>query len=591
MLYRYFIILVFLFTTASQVSANGDSWKDILKERKGTVKFYWYPNNVIIANSRDIIDGIEHDLAVSFVQYLEKQHNVSIDLEWIETNSFEEVIKLVRNGKGGTFGASSISITEKRNEYLNFTAPYMADVAVLISNEKLNVALSLEELKEVFNNKTAVSITNTTLVESLDKLKEKLRIDFTIEYVKNSGDIISKVSELDNSFGYVDIANFLVAVDNNSNIKRQFFLPVKLEGLAMIYPKQSDWVEPVADYFNSAQFEVDRIKIITKYLGANASEIIDRISKSADFGPLEEIIISNREKEAQYERLLEATKNDQASAKLTITLISILIVVLVILILLYALYRIKSQNNQRLLEQQKLVEQANDQLRSLNEEKNNLIKVLAHDLRSPLSNILNGSQIIESSEKLSAQGEKLVGFIMESSKKMSSLIDKILDVDAIETGRHNLTIESCAVNELLTHVVQANKSKAEKKSILLSISKSENFVVEADKIYLSQVIDNLVSNAIKYSKEKSNVQISCTEVGNMIRISVSDEGPGLTEGDKKKLFKKYQQLSARPTKGEMSIGLGLSIVKLFTELMGGHVSYDTKLGKGTTFHVFLKAAN
>ncbi|WP_425391521.1 ATP-binding protein [Ekhidna sp.] len=588
-MFRYLqLAFLLVLTSTSEVLANGDTWKNILSDKQGIVEFYWYPNNVIIENSRDIIDGIEHDLAISFIRFLEASHNVSIELRWIETDSFEEVIDKVKNGKGGTFGASSISITEQRSEYLNFTAPYMADVAVLISNSNLNVALSLDELKEVLDGNTAVSITNTTLVESLIKLKANLGVNFSIKYVKNSGDIIKRVSELENSFGYVDIANFLVAVDKNTNIKRQFFLPIKLEGLSIIYPKGSDWNKPVKDYFESQQFEEDRKRIIQKYLGANATEIIDRISKSAEMGPLEEIVISNREKEAQYERLLEAAKKDQDSVRLTIILISILIVVLVVLVLLYALYRIKSQNNDRLLEQQRLVEEANEQLRSLNEEKNNLIKVLAHDLRSPLSNILNGSQIVESNEKLSEQGQKLLGFIMDSSQKMSSMIDKILDVDAIETGRHNLKIEHIDIHETLQQIIKENETKANKKSIQIIANLQKDLIVEADKIYTAQVIDNLVSNAIKYSGENAKVEITCQPVGEMVRISVKDEGPGLTKEDEKKLFKKYQQLSARPTKGEMSIGLGLSIVKLFTELMGGQVSYETELGKGTSFHVYLK---
>ncbi|MEQ9009662.1 MAG: HAMP domain-containing sensor histidine kinase, partial [Ekhidna sp.] len=335
----------------------------------------------------------------------------------------------------------------------------------------------------ILEGNTAISISNTTLVESLDRLKGQLDIDFSIEYVKNSGNIIDRISEVPNSFGYVDIANFLVAVDNNTDVKRQFFMPIKLQGLALIYTKNTDWDEPVEDYFNSSQFEKDKQEIITRYLGNNASEIIDRISKSAEIGPLEEIVLSNREKEAQYERLLESAKRDQDSERLTLILVTIILVVLVVLSLLFALYRVKSSNNDRLLEQQKLVEQANDQLRALNEEKNNLIKVLAHDLRSPLANILNGSQIIESSEELSDQGKKLLGFILQSSEKMSSLIDKILDVDAIETGRHNLKIEPFKLKPLLDQVVTENASKAKEKSIEINLKLSNNPSVLADKVY------------------------------------------------------------------------------------------------------------
>lgn len=588
--FKSIIFFLLYLISLSDLLASGDSWEKILKDKRGVVEFYWYPNNVIIENSLDIIDGIEHDLAVSFINYLNQKHGLSIELKWIEIGKFEEVMRIVSEGTGGTFGASSISITEKRSKYVNYTAPYMADVSVLISNSKLPIALSLEELGNILEGNIAISITNSTLDESLNLLKKQLGIDFSVEYVSNSGNIIDKISKVPNSFGYVDIANFLVAVDNNEKIKRQFFMPVKLEGLALIYSKKSDWTAPVNDYFKSEQFKNDKQSIIIKYLGENATGIISRISKSAEIGPLEEIVLSNREKEAQYERLLDAAKRGQDSERLTIILISIILVVLVVLSLLYALYRVKSQNNNRLLEQQRLVEEANSQLRGLNEEKNNLIKVLAHDLRSPLSNILNGSQIIESSEDLSEQGKKLLGFILQSSEKMSSLIEKILDVDAIETGRHNLKIEQFDLKQVVEQVVTDNRPKAKEKSIKIDLNFSGNSIVKADKIYTSQVIDNLISNAIKYSRVKSAATIHVEESDQMVKVSVTDQGPGLTEEDKKKIFKKYQQLSARPTKGEMSIGLGLSIVKLFTERMGGKVSYDTELGKGTTFHIHLPKA-
>ncbi|MEP0985140.1 ATP-binding protein [Ekhidna sp.] len=570
--------------------ANGDSWSQILKEKKGTVKFYWYPSNTVIENSLDIIDGIERDLAIAFVDYLERKYEVSIELQWLETNGFQDVLQIVKESRGGIFGASSISITPERGRYLNFTAPYMADIAVLVSNNYLPVALTEDELKRILTGNTAISIDNTTLNQSLELIQEKLNIDFDIEYVSNSGQIIDRISQKTRSFGYVDIANFLDAIDHNIDVKRQFFYPVKLEGLAMVYPKNSDWGIPVEEYFNSQQFEFDKFRIITKYLGSDAYEIIGRISKSAEIGPLEEIVISNREKEAQYERLLEAARRDQDSERLTIILISIIVVVLVILSLLYALYFFKSKNNDRLLEQQKLVEDANIRLRTLNEDKNNLIKVLAHDLRSPLSNILNGAQIIESGEKLSDQGKTILGFILQSSEKMSSLIDKILDADSIEAGQHNINLERFKINDVIRQVVKDNKEKAKQKSITVKFNSKRSKAVLADNIYTAQVIDNLVSNAIKYSEVGTEVEIHVKEVDGMVRISVQDEGPGLTKEDEKKLFKKYQQLSARPTKGEASIGLGLSIVKNFTERMGGKVSYDTELGKGTTFHIHLRKA-
>ncbi len=583
--------LILSFGISNLAYSNGDSWKKILVEKRGVVDIYWYPNRVLAQNSLDVIDGIEHDLLKSFINYLNVKHEVTISINWKETESFDDVINTIKESTNGTFGASSISITKARRQFLNFTEPYMADVAVLVSNNYLPLALTEKELKKILSGNSAISIKNTTLDASLLNLKESLGLDFEIEYVRNSGEIVTEIVNKPRSFGYIDIANFLDAIDQNIALKRQFFYPVKLEGLAFIFPKQSDWKPAVEDYFNSQQFNLDKFRIITKHLGSDASEIISRISKSAEIGPLEEIVISNREKEAQYARLLEAIQKDRETERLNTILISIIITVLVILVLLYFLYRLKSKSNKKLLEQRIIIEERNDQLKHLNTEKNNLIQVLAHDLRSPLGNIQNGSQIIEEREDLSNDGKKLLGFIIQSTQNMTNLIEKILDVNAIESGQHNLKYESFDVGSVIKKVVEENQTKASNKSIRLMIDEIGDQKVNADIIYTSQIMDNLISNAIKYSNEGSSVSISTSTERNKIKISVADEGPGLTKEDQSKIFKKYQRLSARPTKGEKSTGLGLSIVKTYTEKMGGSVSYDTKVGEGTTFHIFLERAD
>ena len=410
MIAKRLLIILMMCPFLGLASKSGDSWKQILKDKKGDLVFYWYPNNIIIENSKDVIDGVEHDLAISFVNYLNDKYGVKVELKWSETNDFKEVISNVRDGSGGTFGASSISITEARKEYLSFTQPYLADVAVLVSNSKVPIAYSKEELNEVIKGGTAVSIENTTLNESLFKLKDSLNLDFDIEYVSNSGQVIDRIESLKKGFGYIDLSNFLVSFDNNSQIRRQLFYPVKLEGLAMIFPKESDWKAPVEDYFNSEQFKKDKAEIILRYLGKDITEIIDRISRSVELGPLEEIVISNREKELQYQDLLKAAQREKDKNRENSALIVAIIIALLVLSVLYINNRVKAKANELLLDQQKIIEERNEQLRALNEEKNSLIQVLAHDLRSPLSSIIGFSRMLKESENFSAKDHKMNDF-------------------------------------------------------------------------------------------------------------------------------------------------------------------------------------
>ena len=125
-----------------------------------------------------------------------------------------------------------------------------------------------------------------------------------------------------------------------------------------------------------------------------------------------------------------------------------------------------------------------------------------------------------------------------------------------------------------------------RRSLYIWVPKKESISVQADKGFLIQIIENLVSNAVKFSPPNTKVEIEVSGNQNVL-ISVKDEGPGITKEDQTKLFGKYNILSAKPTGGEPSTGLGLSIVKKYIEEMGGKVWCESQIGKGATFYVSL----
>lgn len=583
---RKLLNFLFLFTLGFYASA-GDSWSDVLINGEGKIVFYWYPNNVSISDSKDIIDGIEHDLAFAFVEFINERYDVKLEIDWIETSSFQQVMDTIREGSGGIFGASSISITPTRQLYLNFTPPYLADVAVLVSSANVPIARTGEEFKEIFGDLTAITIPNTTLNEAILDLAQKQGLDFKIRNVQNSGQIIEQVEKADNTFGYIDLPNFLVAIDQNQGIRRQFFHPIKLKGLGMIYPKNSDWKKPVEEYFTSTQFQLDKNEIIVKYLGADVSGIIERIAKSAEIGPFEEIIISNQEKELQYEELLAATLRDQEKSRINNILILVTVTVFLILALVYISNVIKSKANKVLLDQQITIAQRNEQLQTLNQEKNDLIRVLAHDLRSPLAHIKGTSELFKMNKNLSDQDLELAKMLSDSSEKMDEMITKILDVDAIESGKRNVKKETFDAMEVIQLVRDSLSENVTNKEINLITESEDSAVILADKFYTTQIIENLVSNACKFSQPGKEIRITASNIEGYVRICVEDQGPGFTKEDEMKLFKKYQRLSASPTGDEKSIGLGLSIVKAYVDLMKGRISYQTAQGMGTQFFIDL----
>ena len=177
--------------------------------------------------------------------------------------------------------------------------------------------------------------------------------------------------------------------------------------------------------------------------------------------------------------------------------------------------------------------------------------------------------------------------IETSAAKMLHLVENLLDVNALERGAINLTLESVDIAQLAEASLERFRHAAQAKSITLQREimphgKKEALAL-ADRGYAEQVLENLVSNAIKYSPHGKGVMVRVNADNGIVRVEVQDEGPGLSESDKARLFGTFARLSALPTGGEQSTGLGLSIVKKLVESMKGRVWCESELGKGATF--------
>jgi signal transduction histidine kinase len=227
-------------------------------------------------------------------------------------------------------------------------------------------------------------------------------------------------------------------------------------------------------------------------------------------------------------------------------------------------------------------------LEELNEEKNHLMGIIAHDLRNPLASTLSLAQLLQSeSESFSEDHVICINGIIKALNRMCDMVDRILDVKTLEAKREQITLEKVDISELIKQAHDGLKSKIEKKKLKAYLNLN-NIYANVDRQYLLQVIENLLSNAIKFSSPGKSIFINLWVHGGKVHIGIKDEGPGISMEDQKKLFHKFQLLSARPTAGESSTGLGLSIVKKYTELMNGNVWCESEPGKGAKFVVTFK---
>jgi signal transduction histidine kinase len=231
------------------------------------------------------------------------------------------------------------------------------------------------------------------------------------------------------------------------------------------------------------------------------------------------------------------------------------------------------------------LESKNDQLKELNELKNKFLGMASHDMRNCLGAIKGYSQILnEDKDELPEETkEQFLGFIFKSSENMLKMVNGLLDVSMIESGKLQLDLRRESLKSLINHHIMINQFFADKKKIILrpelpDVSKS---LMDANKI--GQVIDNLISNAIKFSEPETTIVITLKEQEGKLIFSVKDEGPGISDEDQAKLFQHFQKLSARPTAGESSSGLGLAISKKMIQAHDGCLNVTSELGSGATF--------
>jgi signal transduction histidine kinase len=265
--------------------------------------------------------------------------------------------------------------------------------------------------------------------------------------------------------------------------------------------------------------------------------------------------------------------------------IAALCVMIFLAAMTYRNFRNQQRTNQKITEQKEEIERKNKDLISLNEEKNNLISIVAHDLKSPVNQIKGMISLVKMTCKVDDESATYFDMMEQSSVRLSDMINKILNVEAIEATQLNVILEPVNLSDVVKANVNRSVVEVSRKQIQIQTSLSENVMVNSDLRYTDQVIDNLLSNAIKFSPPGKNIYITITHHDAAVVCEIRDEGPGVSESDKKKLFKKYQKLSATPTSNESSTGLGLSIVKKFVDAMGGEIWCESEPEKGASFFV------
>ena len=248
--------------------------------------------------------------------------------------------------------------------------------------------------------------------------------------------------------------------------------------------------------------------------------------------------------------------------------------------------------NQEIEKRVKELEQRNDELQKNNQEKVQLVSLVSHDLKGPFNRIFALTQLLNSSsENLSDEQKEYLSKINQIAVDGVGMVRSILESRKLDDKSVEPNQDEFDLSAFVSSIVKNYRTLAEKKKIEIISELGSPIPIKADKLYLGRVIENLLSNAVKFSPQDKKIFVRLVSLLEVIELSIKDEGPGISKEDQLKLFQRFQTLTAQPTGGESSSGLGLFIVKTIVDKIGGNVRCESELDHGANFILRLPKIN
>lgn len=219
--------------------------------------------------------------------------------------------------------------------------------------------------------------------------------------------------------------------------------------------------------------------------------------------------------------------------------------------------------------------------------KNQFVSMVSHELRTPLTAI-SGALGLVTAGALGPVADtmgQMLHIAHDNSKKLTQLINDLLDIDKLVAGKMTFDIQRFQLRELLQTCIEHNQPYADHYQIQLHLSAGDDALIDVDSLRFQQILSNLLSNAAKFSHSGSTVTIVTQLLHNAVRVSVIDQGSGIPEAFRSRIFEKFSQADSADARNKGGTGLGLAIVRELTNRMGGHIYFETQEGVGTQFHL------
>jgi signal transduction histidine kinase len=528
----------------------------------------------------------------NFYYEADAQHNPARKAVW--TNAYLDtagkgwmlscVIPIYRNDFLEGVSGIDVTIEQFADTILDIDLPWSGS-AFLVNREGIILAMPEEveqylNLKELKNHNYSGNLTKT--IEKSEKYN--LFNHPSPAIAQQFKTILQQNIEIfDLSF---DNHNFLLIQAEVSSVDWRLLVLIDKEQVYDDIYKLERFSKDIA--YNILIFIILFFSIFFYYISRKLNEITQQISN-----PIVELATLTSNHSALLNTQSQLVQDNSNIVEISTLTCNFNLMVERIKTLVYNLEQSNQNLEQKIHERTLQLERKNQQLLKLNQEKNEFLSIAAHDLKNPLQAIQGSAELISISlqDEGCANSEELVDYanmIDVSSERMFDLITNLLDVNAIEEGKFELNLQYIDILPKLNHIVEEYREKAQLKSVSIYFEPQHaEYMAYTDVKVLHQILDNLISNAVKYSPFDKHIFIKIFNQKQNIRIEVQDQGQGLSQEEQTKLFTKFTRLSTKPTNGEHSTGLGLFIVKKLVTALKSEVWCESEVNQGTTFILLL----
>ncbi len=498
------------------------TWKDVLQNKKGSISVLWNEIEPFIYRSdAGTMIGVEYELMEGFKGFLRQKHDIELRINWVNSGSFETILPMVeKSADKGLFGMSFYSITEERKKKVKFSPAYMPDLNILVSNNNLPVYETNEQLVNDLPSLKAFTMKQTSMEDDISTLRKTYYPALPVFNYSDDYEILKRISVEKNTFGYVPVTMYVTALQRGVKIKRQQVMPVRRAGFAAIYPKSSDWDEPINDYFNSAECKILVAGLVRRYLGPEVANVILNVSTSDSLGGAStDIELLTKEREIVTQRLITTALEAQQSKTQRNIILIIGTGVLIIAGFALSRYRTKNRLNKILQARNTLIADQKEKLDQLNRQLN--MKILQSKLNPHfLFNSLNAIQyhVGENDKKGALQYlTHFAGFLRNVLRSGDDLLIPVKD-EAMLAEKY-LWLEQHRFPDKFSYVVEVS---AEAEAMQTPPMLVHSILQEA-----------LYMNVLNAGNKPYTMHISFSAVNDELLVQVKDNGPERTEDSRK----------------------------------------------------------